>query len=200
MATQQREPGPIERIGTLEDSLRNLAQAYVQMQDRVQALDGLVEALTKVVGENVVQATQDLLMQEKIRKSVQVGLDAGRVAAAPVVGEKSILVGHSTMKGEVVRPGIFCVPFETMLPRLKEAFLGKGPGATYLVEETDETITVDEIYDPAAPLATSGLVQPVEESVMDVQAPAPADEATPPAPEAPPAVDVAAATAGSVTQ
>lgn len=128
------------RMAELEDGFKNVVAAIDQLfqkqGQRLGTIEDVLEAAVKCLGEETVKSTVTEIREEKAASQVAqakanlaAALEAGQIAPADTIGEKSIISGVETDKdGNAVPPGYLQVSYESLKPELKAEFLGKSVG------------------------------------------------------------------------
>lgn len=163
---QQKQMGAFQMLQALEkrvdaldefkvDVLRAMKHTFVVVEQRLQNLEDILEAVVVMLGRELVEKKVQDLHIEKLETraaadkiALELALKEGRVAPSDVVGEKSVVVGS-----EVDRDGVPLHPLRVQQlwqaiqsPEMKEKLLGKKVGD--VIETSIGTkFTVNEVYD-----------------------------------------------------
>lgn len=194
-AAPAKTPGILERLSSLEETVRGLAgysqqefgQVKQTMTNLVEVLNGVISASGDGFADKVQAAILDLQkkrMAEQVEREkalLKQLVDNGALVVADKIGEQSVIVGREyNTEGEVLGSGRVQVRFSQFTPDAKAKMLGQAVG--FLLEVETGKFEVLEVYDPAPPK------EAVPSGPAPEAAPAPAAEAAPAAPaEATPA-------------
>lgn len=154
---KQVAKGAIERISEIEQSLPGLInavnQGFVEFNSRVAGLAEVVEALVQKLGPEEVQSIlaarrteRDQQRVEQAKQWLAQQVEAGSLAPAEAVTERSLLVGVETdAEGNAVPPGRIQLTIDRVNTEIRELLMGK-PAGTKIQTPGGTTFEVLEVY------------------------------------------------------
>lgn len=183
LSLREKTKSALERITQVEDDLQSLLKGVDaelgKQGKRLQSLEETLEAVTKSIGSDVVQAIIEDARREK--QTLQADTAKAEIAKlveqkvlvpAEEVGEDSFVVGHDVdAEGATVHPGFGHVHFKQVEPRHQEKVKGAKVGSSIPTgpEGTKQAFVIDQIYTfipPTAPPAdTENPTSPANDAI-----------------------------------
>lgn len=172
----QKASGALARVEAMESGLQQIIvgcqQSFTLIEQRLQTLEELVTALSKLVGTDQVRD----MVTENRRAQQAAAVEAAKAAVAKAVAaeqllpavlptadeikaeregpetdepgllDKYLVIGRElTADGTVIQPGRLQLPFSRLLPEIQDKLAGQGPGTT-IDTPNDKKFALDEVY------------------------------------------------------
>ena len=135
-----KEPGALDRLKSLEDFkseiLRAIRQTFAAVEQRLQNLEEINEALVNVVGRTPVEEEVKRAHIERVEKkaateaaALEAAYKAGKIVDAEEVGDMSVIVGSEVDKdGNKLYPSVVQLLFMTLVKEYQDQIRGKKAG------------------------------------------------------------------------
>ena len=158
--------GALERLDSIEELLPQMMtqinRAVTVLENNIQSLNEIVEAVVVCVGEEQVDAAllriRTLKAEadaEAARSNLQKAVAEKKLVPAESVSEASIVVGVETDKdGKAVPPGRVQFNSATLTPEYREKLIGQRLGFKFSTGDAN-TVEITEIYVRSEPVPQS---------------------------------------------
>jgi len=152
-----RERNALERITQIESDLTAMVgavqQALQTIEARIGAQSEILDAVIQEIGSDQInsrieatRAARAVEQADTAKEGLKKALDAGELAPAAIIGEKSVITGvEHDSKGELVPPGYVQLGYNTVKPEFQEKMLGQPVGFKF--ETAEGTFEITGIYD-----------------------------------------------------
>ena len=180
LSQKKQVKSALERIDQIEEDIPQivlgvndaLLELRGELRNRISPLAQITEALTEILGSDIVDAKIKEIDQRKTmarvetaKKNLEDGLAKGTVVKADAISDKSLIVGRETDKdGQVIFPGRAQLTFDKVAPEFQDKLLGQGVG--FQVDtQTGGKFEVVEVYDVVTPPPAQPSSAPATETV-----------------------------------